>query len=186
MSEALLAQAPATVRRPSPSFSRPLAALLAEHDDQHEVCRRLENLAEDLGFEPMAAEAAALKAELTVDLPRHEALEENHLIPLLRRRCRPKDAIRDIIARLYSEHALDGTLAGYIADDLGLIAGGFNLANPLRLRLNVKSFVASQRRHLAWENDVVVPLAERRLTPEDLEGLGHCMSVQARLANLAG
>lgn len=169
-----------------PSFARPLDAVLAEHDDQYEICRRLENLAADLDVEPMAVEAAALKSHLTVDLPRHEAFEEQHLFPLLRRRCRPRDRINSVIARLYSEHALDETLVDYIAGDLALIASGFRLPNPLRLRLNVKSFVASQRRHLAWENELVVPLARRRLTQEDLAGLGACLAVQARISALTG
>ncbi len=186
MSEALLAPAPAAAKYPSTLFPRPLDTLLAEHDQQFEICRRLENLAEDLGIEPMATEAAALKAHLEADLPRHEAFEEQHLFPLLRRRCRARDRIESIVARLYSEHALDETLVGYIADDLASIAAGFRLANSLRLSLNVKSFVASQRRHLAWENDMVVPLARRRLTPEDLEGLGHCLAMQTRISLLAG
>lgn len=181
-----LAQASDTPALNAHSYPGPLAAILAEHDNLYEVCRRLENLAEDLGVEPMATEAVALKAQLTVDLPRHETLEEQHLFPLLRRRCKPKDGIRDIIARLYSEHALDETLVEYIIDDLGLVAGGFNLANPLRLRLNIKSFVANQRRHIAWENDVVLPLAERRLMPEDLVDLGYCLAVQSRISSLAG
>ena len=186
MSEALPAQAPAAAKYPSTSFPRPLDTLLAEHDQQYEACRRLENLAEDLGIEPMATEAAALKAHLAVDLPRHEAFEEQHLLPLLRRRCRARDRVEAIAARLYSEHASDETLVDYIADDLASIAGGFRLANPLRLSLNVKSFVASQRRHLAWENEVLLPLARRRLTPEDLIGLGYSLALRARISRLAG
>ena len=186
MTEISLARAPAAPHFPSPSFARPLDALLAEHDDQYEVCRRLENLAEDLDVEPMAVEAAALKSHLTVDLPRHEAFEEQHLFPLLRRRCRPRDRVNSVIARLYSEHALDDTLVDYIAGDLALIASGFRLPNPLRLRLNVTSFVARQRRHLAWENELVVPLARRRLTSDDLVGLGACLSMRARISALTG
>jgi hemerythrin-like domain-containing protein len=184
MTNTSLARAIDAPHFPPSSYPRPLAALLAEHDNQYEICLRLENLAEDLDVEPMTTEAAALKAQLTVDLPRHEAFEEQHLFPLLRRRCRPRDKVKSIIARLYSEHARDDTLVEYIADDLELIAGGFRLANPLRLRLNIKSFVAAQRRHLDWENEVVLPLAGRRLTPEDIVGLGCCLSVQARISDL--
>ena len=180
-----LAHVPEAPRYPSTAFPRPLDTLLAEHDQQYEVCRRLENLAQDLDVEPMTAEAAALTANLTVDLPRHEAFEEQHLFPLLRRRSRPKDRVKSVVARLYSEHARDRTLVEFIADDLELIASGFRLANPLRLRLNVKTFVAGQRRHLDWENELVVPLARRLLSPEDLVGLGYSLAVRARISSLA-
>ncbi len=36
----------------------------------------------------------------------------------------------------------------------------------------------NQRRHIGWENRLVLPLAGRRLTGSDLERLGHAKAVR--------
>ena len=40
----------------------------------------------------------------------------------------------------------------------------------------LRSFFESYRRHIHWENAVVLPLARARLTREDIEELGAAMS----------
>ena len=40
----------------------------------------------------------------------------------------------------------------------------------------LRSFFESYRRHIHWENVVVLPLARARLTREDIEELGAAMS----------
>ena len=49
---------------------------------------------------------------------------------------------------------------------------------PVRMRLppGRGPFRSSERRHLAWENGAILPLARKRLTPEDLRTLGQKMA----------
>ena len=42
---------------------------------------------------------------------------------------------------------------------------------PWRLLDNLKKFAEARLKHIAWENDEVLPLARRTLLPEDLAGL---------------
>jgi hypothetical protein len=44
----------------------------------------------------------------------------------------------------------------------------------------LRSFFESYRRHIAWENTIVLPLARARLTGEDLDKLGRAMAGHRR------
>ena len=57
-----------------------------------------------------------------------------------------------------------------------VIAKGAKLANPVRMLFNARAFAEAQRRHIAWENNVLLPLARKRLTEADLKELGRNMA----------
>ncbi len=42
-------------------------------------------------------------------------------------------------------------------------------------------FALDHERHLAWENEVVLPLASKRLSSDDLEELGRNMAARRRI-----
>lgn len=73
-----------------------------------------------------------------------------------------EDNIEQALDQLHSEHALDGDVAEFIVSDLAVIANGAALPNPIHLAINLRNFAESHRRHVAWENAVVLPLAHPR------------------------
>ncbi len=156
-------------------FRAPLDFIATEHERQLLACEWLKQHAEDIA-EGCGAPNAAILGFLTKDLPLHTADEEKSLFPLLRKRCQPEDNIEQTLDQLHSEHALDGDVAEFIVSDLAVIAKGAVLINPIHLAINLRNFAESHRRHVAWENAIVLPLAHRRLTEADLIGLGQAMA----------
>ena len=89
---------------------------------------------------------------------------------------KPDDDIEAILATLAREHTLDRFLTYDLRLDLkALISGKKNVERDLSVFTNMRTFAESQLRHLAWEENVVLPLARERLTPEDLAEMGRNM-----------
>lgn len=163
-------------------FLSPLTAILSEHDRQLVISEWLLQLANDQRLRPVLEEAAALLAFLTRDLPLHHKDEEDDLFPMLRLRCTSEDAIDGILAELDRDHAAESFLIRDIDVDLGVIVDGRELENPGRFFTSLRIFAEGQKRHLLWENKVVLPLARRRLTRKDLEALGRNMAARRGIA----
>lgn len=155
-------------RRPSPHD--PIEFILSEHLNHRRMCRALERLANAAEFD--AARITALLDFIRYDLTLHIVDEEEDFFPMLRARCAPDDQISEVLERLTQEHAEDKLLSIRARDVLhaclivrkppSAIEGG---AEALR------SFAAHEMRHLTLENAVIVPLARRRFSPEDLAQL---------------
>jgi hemerythrin-like domain-containing protein len=99
------------------------------------------------------------------DLGLHVADEERDLFPLLRRRAGPGDDIEFILALLASEHMRDHELSNAVVAALERRERG-------TLRAAGPAFAETQRRHLAWENALIIPRARHILQPADLARLG--------------
>ena len=164
-------------------FLSPLDAILLEHDRQRAVADWLLELANNQQLGPVLEEAAALLTFLTHDLLLHHKDEEDDLFPMLRLRCKPEDQIDRILAELDRDHAAESFLTRNIAVDLHVIVDGRNLENPARFLRSLCVFAEGQRKHLSWENKAVLPLASKRLTPEDLGALGRNMAARRGIDN---
>ncbi|MBI3709365.1 MAG: hemerythrin domain-containing protein [Proteobacteria bacterium] len=159
-------------------FRDPVAFILAEHMEQHRLCGLLENLASDLA-QPSAREIAAdIVDYLTHELPLHEADEEADLFPLLKIRSIDIGMVDDILAQLSREHGRDDEFVAKLMSDLVAIASGIAVAVPLDFIVGALRFAETQRRHLDWENTVIVPIARRILGPGDLAALGRSMAAR--------
>lgn len=157
------------------SAGDPIDTILADHVRQSDMCDRLAMLADAADVAAVTAESEYLLTMLTVELRRHTADEEADLFPLLRRRCQPEDGIDRILRELSAEHELDQDLVDFIVADLKRLGAG-GLANPVRLLINMRAYADTQRRHIAWENNVVIPIARKRLTSADLTTLRKAMA----------
>ncbi len=62
--------------------------------------------------------------------------------------------------------------------DLRCLAEGKTLDDPLTFGHQARAFAGFQRRHLAWENSVLLPLARRRLDPSDAADLRRTMTAR--------
>jgi hemerythrin-like domain-containing protein len=146
----------------------PIAVIEEEHALQLELCNLLEFLADSLPdrYDPAAAGVAI--AILRNGLPQHMKLEEEVLFPLLRRRGAKLTHLAAMLERLEDEHDADEGLADEIADALAVLAEDRRPDNAEMLGYMLRGFFESQRRHIGWENRVVLPLAREILSREDL------------------
>lgn len=164
-------------RSPPQLLKEPLEFIFAEHYRHRQMCKILEYLAVSPTFD--LALIASTDDFIRYDLALHVIDEEEDLFPLLRRRCSEEDDVEDILRRLSADHALDRQLAvtvrAVFAQSLerrtppSAVEGGAQAL--LQLAKQEKS-------HMALENAVVMPLARRRLTADDLEALSLRLSAR--------
>ncbi len=127
---------------------------------------------------------AAVLPMLRVDLAVHIRDEEEGLFPLLRQRALPSDNFDEIAEVLSLEHASDEGFAEEIVDQLESLKDGKRPHNPDMLGYMLRGFFETQRRHLAWEDAVVLPLARERLTAVDLRKLSGIMLENRKTTHL--
>jgi hemerythrin-like domain-containing protein len=154
----------------------PLDYILADHHRQRELFAMCDEFAENENFDPRLAEIIATFLETEMEL--HVIDEEEDLFPMLRRRLLPIDDVDRIMGLLSGEHAADEVLAGEI---IRALRQGIETKNPTieaELRNALLTFADRQRRHLAVENAIVLPLAANRLSAKDITDLGRRMAVR--------
>lgn len=157
-------------------IAEPLDYILAEHHRQRTLCQWVDRLAAESALDRRLARLVA--QHIARDMTLHIIDEEEDLFPLLRRRALPEDQIDKVLGMLSGEHATEGQLGREAVDGLldALERGEGRLSEEFRHKL--RAYAAGQRRHLAVENAVVMPIAERRLTRKDREGLARRMAAR--------
>jgi hemerythrin-like domain-containing protein len=146
----------------------PLALIEEDHALQLELCNLLEYLADCLPERVNGAVARSAAAILRQGLGPHLQLEEEMLFPLLRRRAGEGSTLEAIMDQLEAEHAADASFADELADELLALSEADEARNPEMLGYMLRGFFERQRRHIEWENRLLLPLARRTLTQEDL------------------
>ncbi len=167
---------PRNGRARNQAFGRPIEFLFAEHDRQLVVCAALDRLAGDCAAADARDNAAFALGYLERELPLHIADEEESLFPLLKRRADTDDGIDAILAILNDEHAADHAYHRKLLEPLRAIAAGRAPADAVAFAHMARAFSVFQRRHLAWENGTVLPLARKRLTAADQAAMGDAMA----------
>ena len=157
------------------AISDPLGFILREHREQEQVCAQLERLVDDRTKPDARERAAAIIAYLEEELPCHEAVEEDLLLPLLLSRCRD-DTISQMLFQLREEHGRDRDLVQKIIDDLRAICAEVPIGLPNDFCINALMLVERWRRHLDWENQTLLPIARKVLSDSDLRALGQAMA----------
>ncbi|MBI3451638.1 MAG: hemerythrin domain-containing protein, partial [Rhodospirillales bacterium] len=155
----------------------PISFLFAEHYRQRAVLAHLDSLSADVGMASRAVAEAVLDY-LKTELPRHIADEENDLFPAMRRRCTAEDNIEALIDGLTAEHGDDESLAATVIEGLTERLQDTGWGINVDLNSAVRAFAETQRRHLAWENALVLPLARKRLSTEDLARISRSMATR--------
>ena len=142
----------------TPAVVHPLDIIRADHLRMRDICSTLETLT---SLDDVAASDLDLMRQfMAVGLPRHMADEENSLVPLMRKRCEQEDGI---------DRAIDSLLAGHAQTRIDLVdclhqLDGTRRIDPVRL----SRFAVNKRKHLVFEDAVLLPIAQARLLPEDL------------------
>lgn len=160
-----------------PYGKNPLDVIVQEHALQIELCDALERIADGLPDDVDRRLCAQAAACLQYDLPLHHQDEDAGLFPLLRSRAESGDGLEDILERLASEHLADTDFAAEIVDALESLGQGGRVGNPDMVGYMLRGFFERYRRHIHWENVLVIPLARRRLLPEDYEVLSARMNL---------
>jgi hemerythrin-like domain-containing protein len=115
---------------------------------------------------------------LVGELPLHTQDEEQDLFPVLARRCPSSDDIDAVFRLLRREHDCDRTLVDELVAALDALIDGQALPDPAAFIANARAVSETQRRHLAWENTVILPRARRHLNAEDLAALTQAMAAR--------
>ncbi len=157
-------------------FRNPLDLFFADHYRQRVVCNTLEAIAKEEETDLPVEDIGAILHFLTQELPTHITDEEDDLLPVLARRCRDDDGFEEIFVILQEEHERDEELSAEVIKGLEVLVAGQPPENPEPFFRYALAYVATQRRHLAWENGFVLPLAKKRLTAGDLEEIGRAMA----------
>lgn len=142
-----------------------------------EACDLLEAIADDLPRKvaPIWREVAQ---HCVAIMPGHYDSLLHILIPVLKRRTRGDPDCEAVLARLEQEYAdachrfpeLFALLQD--AQDQGVAT-----IDEEALGYALRSYFEAIRQQMAWERDVLIPLAERRLTRADYAELGTSLSV---------
>jgi iron-sulfur cluster repair protein YtfE (RIC family) len=169
-------------RIPHDLLREPLIWFFAEHYRHRDVCARLMVLSQSVIFDEAAMRDVYVF--LDQDLPLHVIDEEDDLFPLLRRRCEPDDQIEKVLGMLSAEHANDMMDAAAVKSLVArALAEQRGLASFVEARSIIESFCQQQKRHIAVENAVVLPIARHRLNEADLISLGQRLAARRGLDN---
>jgi hemerythrin-like domain-containing protein len=159
-----------------PVVRRPLEFLEGHHDRQLLICAALEHLAEEVGADDAGETARMVLDYFEREMPFHIADEEDDLFPLMMQRCHEDDGFEETVAMLEAEHESDRELHDRLVPSLRVLAGGHLIENHAVFARDAVSFSTLQRRHLAWENGAVLPLARQRLSEDDLVTMAEAMT----------
>ncbi len=165
-----MSQGPRIEPLPPELIHEPLNWLFAEHYRHRQLCQLIERVGNATVL--LRDEAQEILAFLRHDMPLHVIDEEDDLFPLLRRRCQPADELDAVLGALSAEHRDD------LEQSRALIAGlqrgladGQAPGHDRETRSLFTEFAVHERRHIALENAVVLPIARLRLTAADLRSL---------------
>jgi hemerythrin-like domain-containing protein len=163
-------------------FTRPIAVIESDHAIQLAICDVLDRIIQNPRHGAGEQEVATVHEYLCTQMPHHIADEEEDLFPLLRQRGAADDELEKILGQLHREHHMDRRLDDDLCRDLNCLIGGQPFADPVRFLMTAFAFGETQRRHLAWENAVVVSRARKYLTKADKAELGRRMAKRRGIA----
>jgi iron-sulfur cluster repair protein YtfE (RIC family) len=151
----------------------PLDYILADHQRHRRLCIELARFAED-GVAGRA-DADRVISGISAALELHHQDEEEDLFPMLRRRCRAGDNIGIILSELAEDHRRARRRLGSVREALSRDPAEDPLQLTKRERTVLSAYAKHEQRHLAIENNIVIPIARRRLVRRDVERLSRAM-----------
>lgn len=155
---------------PQALLHEPLDWLFAEHFRHRQLCDLIDRVARAPTV--LVEEIEEILAFLRFELPLHVIDEEEDLFPLLRRRCLPEDEVDKALGVLSAEHKVDILHAARLRTFLETALERRRApGQDPDARRAMTVFADNERRHIALENAVILPIARRRLQPRDLRDL---------------
>lgn len=153
----------------------PLDFIIEDHDRQQNWCQALEQIVEskqeNLGCNQILQVLAYVEGPLAV----HVRDEQEGLIPLLEKRVLREDEHPDFPRQFEQELERINVFYNDLKEVLKISNRDKGLSILSSPRSLLRSFIESHRIHLEWENSVLIPLARKRLTSNDLANLAQIM-----------
>lgn len=146
----------------------PIDLLFAAHDRHEKFCDSMEEIADSLPGNVDKDKALDAARMLKTELPLHHLIEERALFPLVIKYATNDDNMVEIIDRLKEEHEVDEGLSDELVEVLESLGAGNAPDNADMVGYMLRGFFENYRRHVTWENNVVLSLARRRLPPKAL------------------
>lgn len=157
-------------------FLRPIEFLRCDHERQRSFCTRLDALVDDI-HQPESQKIAASLLDFAIhDMSWAVEDEEELIAPAIMRRCAPEKGPTAVVENMFRQHRSVAKLAAKTIDGLDRLVAGSLPVGPLDFILSALQFAEILRRHLDWEDGVLLPLSVLRLTEEDQMSLGSSMA----------
>ncbi len=153
----------------------PLDFILEDHAQQNDWCDSLEAIADSLPVNIDYDLVEGCLAFLEGPLEAHLKDEDNGLLPLLKKRVLPEDNLDLLFKEIEQEHQMIEGATIEIKEQLEALLKNIKEVDTNAFGYLLRSFFEAHRRHIAWENLVMIPLAKRRLTQDDLDELKQIM-----------
>jgi hemerythrin-like domain-containing protein len=164
-------------RIPDNLLRDPLDFLVADHMRQRKMCNVLDSLHLATETDGAKEETDAIFAYLSEDFLLHISDEEVDLFPSLLATGDLDHEQEDLIDALTRNHAIELSLASdvivFLQRTLSHRGGATNLWHFTRLPV---TFTECLRRHLAIEDQMLLPMARKCLAAADLDRIGRAMA----------
>lgn len=165
-----------TTQSSSEIRDNPLEMISRDHREHLGLCDKLEEIADSLpnSIDRHACTIAALALRYRVGV--HHAVEEEALFPLLRARIGNDIVFTRTLLRLQDEHRTDEGYCDEVLELLTSLSTGNPPENADAAGYLLRGFFESMRRHIAFEEDHLLPRAREVLEESDLQFLASHMA----------
>lgn len=167
-------------RIPDNLLREPVDYLMADHVRQRKVCDALDILAADATQVDTLTIADAVVAYLSGDFLLHIQDEEIDLFPRLQAAAEGDNDVASIES-LKRDHVAALALAKGLVADLRQMAVSDGARRSADFNRIAVEFTVTERRHLGLEDQVILPLARRRLSPADFDRIGRAMAARRNI-----
>jgi len=154
--------------------------LAAEHRRQSALCDLLEQVCHNPRHGIAEPILAALHEYLDAGFALHIRDEEEDFLPVVERRAAPQENMRKLHAQLAHEHEVDLKIARDLAGEIDCLSKHQAFRDPAKFLSDAWRFAEAHRRHIVWEDSVVLPRARRCLTASDHEQMLKSMAARRR------
>ena len=160
-----------TARSSADAPDNPLEMIARDHREHLDLCDKLEEIADSLpnSIDRHACTCAALALRHRVSV--HHAMEEEALFPLLSARVGDDIAFMRTLQRLQDEHRTDEGYCDEVLELLTSLSNGNQPHNAEAAGYLLRGLFECLRRHIAFEEDHLLPKARELLNESDLQVL---------------
>ncbi len=145
---------------------------VAFHHEQHlQLCDLLEEIADSLPDRIDERQCVYAALALRIRVNTHHQLEDDVLFPRLIARARDDQSLHRTLTRLSDEHRTDEGHCDEAIELLTKLSQGMPPSNVEAAGYMLRGLFEGLRRHIAFENDHVLPMAQVLLQEDDLEAL---------------
>ena len=145
------------------------------HDQHLQLCDLLEEIADRLPDRIDGRQCVYAAAALRYRVNAHHQLEEDVLFPRLAARAGDDPDLHKILKRLADEHRTDEGHCEEAIELLTKLSEGIAPRNVEAAGYMLRGLFEGLRRHIAFENDHVLPKAQALLQHDDLEALARAI-----------